>query len=560
MTHGVKAASMVTLPTMTSPLHTPILIVGGGPVGMNMALNLAYWETPCLIVNDQPDTPKHPQGNSHNARTMENYRRLGIADEIRTVGLPPDHCGDAICVTRINAHEMGRIVLPTNRERVTPGFHELDLTPEPNHRASQMFVEAVLKRHIDASPLIDVRFGWRMLSFEQDDGGVRAEIENLSTGETVTVTADYLVGCDGGQGSIRKSLGISYEGKSGKEVDFMMGQMLSIYFRAPTLYDIMQTDAPWQFHCVNSDGRTSIVGLDGQGNFLSWAKLPAGADPDSVDPRPLIYAAVGEELPLEIISSKPWTAGLSLVTERYGENRVWLAGDSCHLFTPTGGFGMNTGVDDTSNLAWKLAAVHHGWGGAGLIASYEEERRPIAVRNLAQSYEIAEIKSAISVPDGLEDDTPEGADKRKAYGERFMTDLAEEYGCIGIQLGAQYVGSSIIVDDGSTPPKDDPYVFTPSATPGCRAPHAWLNDGRDPRSALFYHFGRGFTLLNLGEVETKDIDSAAAKLGIPLKVLSARKELLNLYQAPLTLIRPDQYVCWRGTELSREELTTVTGN
>jgi len=548
---------------MTQPLTTPVLIVGGGPVGMNMALNLAHWGTPCVLVNDQPDTPAHPQGNSHNARTMENYRRLGIADEIRTVGLPPDHCGDAICVTRINAHEMGRIVLPTNRERITPGFPELDFTPEPNHRASQMFVEAILKKHIDASPLVDVRFGWHMRSFDQDEDSVRAEIENLTTGETVTVNTGYLVGCDGGQGTIRKSLGISYEGKSGKEVDFMMGQMLSIYFRAPTLYDIMQTDAPWQFHCVNSDGRTSIVGLDGQGNFLSWAKLPAGADPDAVDPRPVIYAAVGEELPIEIISSKPWTAGLSLVTEQYGENRVWLAGDSCHLFTPTGGFGMNTGVDDTANLAWKLAALHHGWGGPKLLDTYEEERRPIAVRNLAQSYEIAEIKSAISVPDGLEDNSPEGAAKRKAYGERFMSDLAEEYGCIGIQLGAQYVGSSIVVSDGSTAPDDNPYVFTPSATPGCRAPHAWMGDGRDLGTALFDQFGKGFTLLKLEDVDTGKFEATAAQLGLPLKVLSGSAELIDLYQAPLTLIRPDHYVCWRGKELpisSNSIMDQVTGN
>ena len=115
---------------MRSP-QTPVLIVGGGPVGMNLALNLAYWNTPCLLVNDQPATLNHPQGNSHNARTMEHYRRLGLAEEIRAVGLPPDHCGDAICVTRINGHEMGRIALPTNRERVTSGSRNLTSRPNP---------------------------------------------------------------------------------------------------------------------------------------------------------------------------------------------------------------------------------------------------------------------------------------------------------------------------------------------------------------------------------------------------------------------------------------------
>ena len=539
----------------------PVLIVGGGPVGMNLALNLAYWKTPCLLVNDQQSTPNHPQGNSHNARTMEHYRRLGIAEEIRAVGLPPNHCGDAICVTRINGYEMGRIVLPTNRERVTPKFAELNLTPEPNHRASQMFVEAVLKRHIDADPLIDVRFGWSMLSFEQDENQVNAEIENTTTGKKLTVKADYLIGCDGGQGNIRKSLGIQYSGKSGREVDFMMGQMLSIYFRAPALYDIMKTDAPWQFHCVNEDGRTSIVGLDGKGNFLSWAKLPAGADPNSIALKPIIYAAVGEKLSIDIISAKPWTAGLSLVADGYGKNRVWLAGDACHLFTPTGGFGMNTGVDDTVNLAWKLAALHHGWGGKRLLPNYEEERRPVAVRNLAQSYALADIKSAISVPDGLEDDSPEGAAKRRAYGARFTTELAEEYGCIGIQLGAQYTGSSIVVGDDSTPPYDDPYVFTPSDTPGCRAPHAWLSENQRERgSALFDHFGRGFTLLKFGDIDTSYAEATARAHGIPLKTVTAPAAIRDPYEAPFTLIRPDQYVCWRGETMPDNQVWgTVTG-
>lgn len=527
-------------------IETPVLIVGGGPVGMNLALNLAYWETPCLLVNEGADTPDHPQGNSHNARTMEHYRRLGIAEKIRTVGLPPDHSGDAIFVTRIATHEMGRINLPTNRDRISPDFPEKKLTPEPTQRASQMFVEALLKKEAETQQEIDLRFGWRMTGYTRHDDHVIAEIEETGGGSRETVRCRYLVGCDGGQSMVRRSLDIRYEGKSGLEVDFMMGQMLSTYFYAPALYDIMKTDAPWQFHTVNPDGRTSIVGLDGNGHFLAWAKVPAGTDGESLDPKPIIYAAVGQELPVDIISSKPWTAGLSLVAESYGEGRVLMAGDAVHLFTPTGGFGMNTGVDDTANLAWKLAACHQGWGGPHLTTSYEAERRPIAVRNLAQSYALAEIKSAIGVPEGIEDDGPEGEIIRQELGRRFMNDLAEEYKCIGIQLGAQYTGSAIIESDGTEPPADDPYVFTPSACPGCRAPHAWRDDG----SALFDHFGKGFTLLCFAQVDVEAFASSARDRDLPITILEIKDPAIAaLYQSKLALIRPDQYVAWRGNEV-----------
>jgi 2-polyprenyl-6-methoxyphenol hydroxylase-like FAD-dependent oxidoreductase len=532
-------------------IHTPVLIVGGGPVGLNLALNLAWWDTPCLLVNDNENTPNHPQGNSHNARTMEHYRRLGIANTIRKVGLPPDHCGDAIFVTRINSYEIGRIKLPTNRERVTPGFSELDITPEPTHRASQMYVEAILKEHAQNQSQIDLRFGCRMLEFSDNEDHVVASIEQISTGEMAEINCKFMVACDGANSSIRKALNINYEGKSAEEVDFMMGQMLSVYFYAPELYKIMKTDAPWQFHTVNADGRTSIVGLDGEGKFVAWAKVPSGMKPEEMDLKSVIYAAIGEPIDVEIISAKPWTAGLSLVANSYCSGSILMSGDAVHLFTPTGGFGMNTGVDDAANLAWKLAALYHGWGGPNLVASYEKERRPIAVRNLAQSYALAEIKSQINVPEGVEDNTASGDSIRTNLGRRFMIELAEEYKCIGIQLGAQYMASPLIEYDGSEQPCDDPYVFHPSACPGCRSPHSWLEDG----TALFDQFGKWFTLLRFNEkTPVNNFVDAASRMRVPLKVLTAPKDINNLYQADLILIRPDQYVAWRdaGHKLNAE--------
>ena len=534
---------------MTTTPTTPIIIVGGGPVGMNLALDLAWRDVPCMLVNLAETTPNHPQGNTHNARTMEHYRRLGIARRLREVGLPLDHCGDAIFVTRINTHEIGRIRIPTLRERLTPGSYDLDIGPEPLQRASQMFVERILKEELESKPTVDLRFGWRLNAFEQTDDGVTAEIENLKTGETGTVDAGYLVGADGGRSTVRKALGIEYDGKSGEERDFMMGQMLSVYFEAPDLYDVMQTDAPWQFHSLNPEGRASIVALDGKGQFLTWAKLEPGQDAETLDPRPYICRVIGQEIPIRVLSSKPWQAGLSLVADRYQNGNVILAGDAVHLFTPTGGFGMNTGVGDAENLAWKLAAWHHGWAGDNLVASYETERRPVAIRNLAQSYALAQGKSSLTVPPNIEDETPEGEKIRAEFGKRTEEVLAEEYFCMGIQLGARYDSSPLVSVDGepAPPPESSPFDYIPTAYPGGRAPHAWLADG----TALFDHFGKGFTLLRLaGEDDGRAFVDAAAAKGVPVSVYDATAAgLRDLYDADLAIVRPDQYVAWRGDTL-----------
>ena len=533
----------------------PVIIIGAGPIGMNLALDLAFRQVQCLIIEKNFSTSKHPQGNTHNLRTMEHYRKLGLADKIREVGLPLDHSGDAVFVTRINSHELCRINIPTLRDRIKNGSDDLKIGPETFQRASQMFVEKILKDEIDKSKFIDVRFGWSMETFSQSNENVSLEIRNLKNNKVERLTSNYLVGCDGAQGKIRKTLGIKYTGKSGDEVDFMMGRMLSIYFESPDLYKIMKTDPPWQFHTMNSDGRASIVALDGKGKFLTWAKLGRDEDPNKVDPLSYIYQAFGQEVPVKLISALPWQAGLSLVAEKYQEGRILLAGDAVHLFTPTGGFGMNTGIGDVDNLGWKLAAICKGWGTVSLIETYETERRPVAIRNLAQSYALAEAKSSLQVPNGIEKSGSEGEKIRRELSNSILEKLKEEYFCLGIQLGARYDDSPIIINEDNLLPDSGPYDYTPTSHPGGRAPHAWLEDG----SALFDHFSNGFTLLKLGTVKinTDSFVNRAANLRIPLVLYeNTSKDLLHLYKYNLVLIRPDQYVAWRGNNIP-EDLDSV---
>jgi 2-polyprenyl-6-methoxyphenol hydroxylase-like FAD-dependent oxidoreductase len=531
---------------------TPVLVSGGGPVGLVLAIELAWRGVPNIVLNTEPTTAVHPQGNTHNSRTMEHYRRLGIADRVRSVGLPADAATDISYLTRFTGHEFARIAMPSSAEkqRRIAARDMSFLTPEPIHRSSQFYVEPELFDHAQTLDEIDLRFGWELVDFTQYADRVESTIRHFDTGEVETVVSRWLAGCDGAQGHTRRALNIPYRGEGGDEVAFFIGKMLSVYIDAPQIYDVMKVAPAWQYWTVNGDARTCIVTLDAKGRFVVLSRYPDSGEPDEADIIRDIQDAIGADIDIEVLSVRPWTAGNALVTDRYGDGRVLLAGDAVHLFTPTGGFGMNTGVGDAENLGWKLAAWHHGWAGENLVASYEGERRPVAIRNLAQSYALAQAKSSLTVPANIEDETPEGERVRAEFGRRTEEALAEEYFCMGIQLGARYDGSPLVSTAGEPgpPPCSDPYEYVATSYPGGRAPHAWLADG----SALFDHFGPGFTLLRLGgtDADVQAFVDAAAVRSVPANVYEVPDPAIrDLYEADLAIIRPDQYVAWRGDAL-----------
>ncbi|MDE0537341.1 MAG: FAD-dependent monooxygenase [Rhodospirillales bacterium] len=527
-------------------IETPVLVVGGGTVGLFLAVELGVKNVPFLLVDAKETTSTHPKGSTVNARSMEHLRRLGIAAELRRIGVPPDHPTDIVYLTRFNGYELGRIEMPSTNEKVgNPGpWGPTLLTPEPIHRCNQFYLEPVLRRHAEMHPASDLRFGWRMNEFEQGDGFVEAEIEEISTGETKVVRAGYMIGCDGGNGMIRRALGFKYSGRSSSGTDFYDGRMLSIYLRAPKVYDILTMPIGWHYLTINSDRRFDCISLDCQGEFVILAHIDKDAEIGDIDVRELFHTTIGADVDAEVVSVQEWWAGLALVLDHYQSDRILLAGDAVHLFTPSGGFGFNTGMDDAANLAWKLAAVHHGWGGAELLESYEAERQPIGVRNTTESGNLAEQIANLRIPPHIEEDSPEGNAERAEFAKE-VDKFREEFASLGIQLGARYDGSPIIVDDGTTPPPDDPKDYVPSAAPGGRAPHYWIEE----RESLFDRFGPGFTLLRMGEnpPPVEGFEKAAADRGIPMTVVDVTEPgLLALYEKPLALIRPDQHVAWRG--------------
>jgi hypothetical protein len=329
----------------------------------------------------------------------------------------------------------------------------------------------------------------------------------------------------------------------------MGGQMIASHLRAPTLiHDVLRDRDAWQYWSVTPEAQMMLASLNGRDEFLVFSQ-PANPDCGSDDTAvgDIVKRAVGMDVPMQMLGHRTWTAGVALVSERYGGGRAFLAGDAVHLFTPTGGFGMNTGIDDVANLAWKLAAMIQGWGGRRLLDSYELERKPVAVRNTIAARDMAKRNGSIPTSLDMEEDTPEGEAARRRVGAHLST-FGEAFASIGLQLGVRYDGSPIIVEDGP-PPAPDAVAYTPSSVPGGRAPHIWLDQGRGRGSSLYDRLGIGFTLLRLdGQVAGgSGLETAASRRGIPLEVLDVPGEVAReLYERDLVLIRPDQHVAWRS--------------
>lgn len=537
--------------------HTPVAIVGGGPVGLMLAMLLDFHGVACTVFNTETTVRPHPKGSTQNSRTMEHYRRLGFAHRVRELGLPMDHPTDVAYFTRFSGWELARLPMPSEEEkrRRVMDSSALDQVPEPVHRANQMYVEQVLLDEAASRPGITLKFGVQVTDICQDNEGVTLTTVDSNSEPHTSWRASYAVGCDGGRSFVRKTLGISYEGFENLQQAFFGGRMISTYLRAPTLYrDFLGGRRAWQYWIVNPQIRTALVALNGKDEFLLWTR---DERPDApVDARDIVTAlktCAGTDLPVEIKAHGRWTAGVALVAEKFAEGRILLAGDSAHLFTPTGGFGMNTGVDDAANLAWKLAAAVQGWGGSKLLATYETERKPIAHRNTTAARNLARSVGMVPVPPELEQDDAAGVKARLDTG-RFLSGFGEEYASLGVQLGARYDGSPIVAADGPPPP-DDTAQYVATSQPGGRAPHFWLDTGRDKGSSLFDWLGTGFTLLTFRPLDddVAQMREVAQTLGIPLTILPiVHKAAQDFYGSDLILIRPDQHIAWRGN--------TVPGN
>jgi 2-polyprenyl-6-methoxyphenol hydroxylase-like FAD-dependent oxidoreductase len=531
-------------------IEVDVLIAGAGPCGLMLANELGLRGIRCLLVDPKATTAFNPQANATQARTMEHFRRIGIADEIRALGLPGDHPTDIAYFTRFAAHELARLRLPTAAQASehVRGLRGAWNAAELPHRVSQKFVEAVLRQHAEARTGRPVAFGWRLVDFDQDAEGVNARVAPADgAGPAVKVRARYLVGADGARSVVRQSLGIAYGGATGVQRQFMGGRMFAVYLRAPTFYERLPHDIAWMYVSVNHERRVFMASVDGQGEFAFHAAVHAHEDPSDwthEDAKRLFAQASGMDIPIEVLSTGTWIAGHSLVADRYQQGRVFLAGDAVHLFTPTGGLGYNTAVGDAVNLGWKLASVLKGISSPALLDSYETERRPIGLRNTNYARGFADSIGLFHTTAALEADGAEGEALREQASGVLNEHVRREFNIPGVTFGERYDDSPIVVSDGGAPPPDSANDYQASTCPGGRLPHVWLGGER----SLYDELGFEWTVLapDAQGDAAQALAAAGTAAGLSVKLRFGDESTREALGETVLLVRPDQVVAWRG--------------
>src|SRR5215471_11679160 len=347
---------------------TDVVIVGAGPVGLTLALDLGQRGIRCTLLERNAEHSRLPKMERCNGRTMEIYRRLGVADAVRAAGLPRDAPMDVFLTPSLAEAPLAHQALPSVADAQADIAAHNDGTRllEPYQVISQYTLEPLLRTLVEALPCVSVRFGCELTAYAQDADGVTAI---TSQGE---IRARYLVGCDGGSSTVRKHLGIRLEGRGG------IRTLRQALFYCPELYPSLAYKGR-HYHVAQPPLFPFLILQD---STQHWT-VHAGADSDAAMAE-LFATSIGTSMSFEMLSVNEWTQHL-LCAERYSEGRVCIAGDAAHLVIPTGGLGMNTGVGDATDLAWKLAATLEGWGGPGLLRGYESERRAVALRNVEAS-------------------------------------------------------------------------------------------------------------------------------------------------------------------------------
>ncbi len=521
-------------------MDTQVLIVGAGPVGLTLAIDLGQRGIRCTLIEQKEAPAFLPKMERINARSMEMYRRMGLSERIRAAGLGADVPMDVYIVTAMNEPPLLRLPYPSVAEALADIRVTNDGTKplEAYQLCSQYTLEPLLKSVLETMPTVTMRWGTEFLDQTQDESGVTATVVDRA-GNKSTIRAAYMVGCDGGASPVRKTLGIKLRGEN-------LSEMRQALFRCEALYDMLPIgNGPGHGrHYHVADDRASFLIM--QDSTDLWT-LHSVVESDAAM-KAQFEKVVGVPVKYEMLSCAPWRQNL-LLADRYRSGRVLLAGDSVHLVIPTGGLGMNSGVGDAVDLGWKLAATLQGWGGPKLLASYEVERRQIGDRNVGASrYATIGRRKWRSMwnPD-IRDNTPAGKRSRDVLATIADVEQRKSNEMIGAELGYRYVDSPVIMNmPGGPEHLFREYVAT--TWPGARLPHVWLDDG----TAIQDRLGKGYTLIRLGRTseDSKGLAKAMAARNAPYAELEVPDRVAReIYGFDLVLVRPDLHVVWRGNSL-----------
>ena len=518
--------------------ETDVLVVGAGPVGLTLAVDLGRRGVRCTLIEQKAAPEFLPKMERCNARTMEIFRRMGLAARIRAAGLPADVPMDVYVILAMNEPPLLRLPYPsvTEARAQIAARNDGSMPLEPYQLISQYTLEPLLKAEAEALKAVTVRYGCEFVSLSQDADGAVATVRDAVAGSR-QIRARYIVGCDGGASAVRRQLGIQLRGEAN------LLRLHQALYHCPTLYDrIPIGDGPGRGrHYHVADGQATFLIM--QDSTRHWTLHATVERPEDMAVQ--FERTVGIPVPYEMLYVGAWKQNL-LLADRYRDGHVFLAGDSAHLVIPTGGLGMNTGVGDAIDLSWKLQATLQGWGGPNLLRSYEIERRQVGDRNVGASRyaSLGRRKWRAEYRPDIREATPSGQATRETLGRTADVEQRKTNEMIGAELGYRYVGSPIVVDE----PGGAEHLFreyVPTTWPGARLPHVWLGDGTPVHDRI----GDGYTLLRLGRTigDTSCLARAMQARGAPFETLTIDDEApRDVYGYDLILVRPDLHVVWRG--------------
>ncbi|MCU1436895.1 MAG: 2-polyprenyl-6-methoxyphenol hydroxylase [Pseudarthrobacter sp.] len=543
------------------PSDTPVLISGGGPSGLFLALDLAHRGIRSVVIEPRTSIdPDRPRAKTTNARTMTHLRRLGLAATLRAAApLPVDFAQDVIFCSSLTGREIRRF---PNAFQLEPGRYGPQ--PECGQQVPQPVLEGVLREAVSASAHATLLAGLRVEECEPSTTGHRVTVADTA-GRRRSVECTFLAGADGISSTVRRGLGLRLEGGSAALSN------ISVLFRSGDLADTISLDPAVQYWVLGPHAAGMVGRMDLDQTW--WAIIQGVAAPVDggaldLDAVALVRSLVGADVDVDVIATDPWTAR-TLLAPSYGHDGVFLVGDAAHQNPPWGGHGFNTCIGDAANLAWKIAAVLEGWAGPGLLESYEAERRPVARRTISDAAANGEALAYHFADPALEAEGADGGAAR-ATAHAALGVKQSEFDSLGLVLGYSYAASPVVVPDGSPVPAEDPIRYTPSASPGALLPHAWLDDSMSVYDIL----GAGFTLLvdsvalagaAAGDVYAPVIAMADA-WRIPLTVTALDPDMNGIpmadaWAAAAVLVRPDQHVAWRGSspEAAAQALRVAAG-
>ena len=524
----------------------PILIVGAGPVGLALAGDLGWRGRRAIVVEQSDGSIYQPRQDFVGVRTMEFCRRWGLVDAVEHSPYPRDYPQDNMYLTSLTGYELGRERMPAMGEEVAP-----PQSPQHRERCPQNMFDPILRDFAQSFPIVQLRYRTRLIDFSEDAEGITTTVEDLERGGRETIRVAYLAGADGGSSFVRERLGIKMLGTPA------LTYTTNIIFRCANLVSLHDKGRAYRHIFVGPEGTwATIVAINGRDQWRM--SIIGGAERKELttaDIDAAIRRAVGRDFDYEILTVVPWTRR-ELVAEHFSHGRVFILGDAAHMMSPTGGFGMNTGLQDAVDLSWKIDATMAGWGGPHLLDSYEIERRPVGLRNVAEATgNLGRLRSP-ERNDALLENSPEGAAVRERLGREFTAAMRREWFTLGIHLGYRYDNSPIGWDDGTPAPPLETMTYVQTARPGARAPHVWLGDGRSTLDL----FGRGFVLLRIGRdaPAAEPLVAAARQRGVPLTLeMLDEPEVASAYERKFVLVRPDGHVAWRDDQMPRDPLALI---